>query len=177
MACRVVLALACVGAVLFFLASVWALLNLEFVCFLGACEPADAPNRVIGILPYFVPYLIPGMVFMTVAWIVCLILLRRAQWPGWFRMVFAAPLLIVLVSLFALMITWSVFAQTSAQYRTVAEGSYQVFLVTVIASILLTLLGDLIVIVAGHKLRLATQPVVLTRGRVAAGGRRHSASG
>ncbi len=161
---RLILALAHVGAVLFFLAGVWALLNLELVCFLGACEPAEAPNRVIGILPYFVPHLIPGMVFMTVAWIVCLILLRRAQWAGWFRVVFAAPLLIVLVSLIALMITWSVFAQTSAQYRTVAEGSYPVFFVTVMASILLALVSNLIVIIAGHALRRATRPIAPVPG-------------
>jgi hypothetical protein len=159
MARRVVLAFAYVRAVLFFLAGIWALLDLEFVC-LGGCEPASVPNRVIELLPHFVPFLLPGIVTMTVAWIVCLALLWRAQRQSRFRTVFAAPALTFLVSAISLIVTWSIFAQTSVNYRTVAEGSYPIFFFTVMACILLTLLTNLIVIVAGHRLRHATLPAV-----------------
>ncbi len=172
---RVVLALGYIGAVLFFLAGVWALLNLEFVCFNG-CAPADVPSRVIGLLPDFAPFLMPGIVMLVTAWIVCLILLRRARWQGWFRTVLVAPALIFVVSATGLIVTWTIFAQTSVNYRTVAEGSYPVFVVTVLVSMLLTLVSNLIVIIAGHALRRATWLAVPTRGRAVAGGRDRSAS-
>lgn len=172
---RVILALAYVGAILFILGGMWALMDLAFVCF-GGCKPADVPNKVSGLVPHFAPVLLPGIVIMTVAWVVCLTLLRRAQWQIWFRTVFAAPTLIFLVSALGLGVTWNVFAQTSAHYRTVAEGSYPIFFFTAIASVLLTLVSNFIVIIAGHALRRATVPGVLTPARATAGGWRHSAS-
>lgn len=162
----IILALGYVGAVLFFLAGAWALFNLEFVC-LGGCKPVDVPNRVVGLLPRFAPFLVPGIVLMTIAWIFCLVLLRRAHWQGWFRTfrtVLAVPMLIFGVSAISLIITWSVFAQTSMNYRTVAEGSYPVFFVTVRAAILLTLVSNLFVIIAGHVLHRATPKAAPARG-------------
>jgi hypothetical protein len=168
---RVVLALGYVGGVLFFLAGIWALLDLEFVC-LGGCVPADVPNRVIGLMPHFVPFLVPGIVMMVTAWIVCLVLLRRVQWREWSRTVFAARMIIFLGSGTSLIATWDIFAQTSENYRTVAEGSYPVFFFTVMASILLTLVSNLIVILASHALRRATPRGAPARGRAVAGARR-----
>jgi hypothetical protein len=176
MARRVVLALGYVGSLLFLIAGLWALLGLEFVC-LSGCQPAAVPDRVLRLaLPAYLLYLLPGSVAMLVAWIVCLVLLRRTQWRGWFRVVFAAPLLIFLTSAVGITVTWSIVAQTSWKYRTVAEGSYPIFMVAVMASILLTLVSNLIVIVAGHALRRATPRAAPARGHVAAGARNRSAS-
>ena len=168
----VALALAYCGGVLFLLAGAWTVLGLEFICF-GGCAPSDVPSRVLRVvIPYYALFLLPGIVAMVIAWIICLVLLQRAQWRGWFRNVLFAPVLIFLGSANCLIIVWSIFAQTSADYRTVAEGSYPVFLVTVMASILLTLVSDLIVIVAGHALSRASLIAASAPGRATAGGRR-----
>lgn len=151
---RIALALAYVGGAAFFLAGVWTLFDLEFVC-LGGCVPADVPNKVIGLVPYFAPFLAPGIVMMVAAWIICLVLLRRAHWQGWFRTALAVPVILFTVSAIALIATWDIFAQTSALYHTVAEGGYPVFFFTVMGIILLTLVSNLIVIIAGHALRSA----------------------
>ena len=175
MARGVVLTLAYLGGAAFFLAGVWTLFDLEFVC-LGGCEPAAVPDKVIGLAPHFAPFLAPGVVMMMTAWIICLVLLRRAHWQGWFRTTLAVPVMLFMGSGTALFATWDIFAQTSALYRTVAEGSYPVFFVTVMASILLTLVSNLIVIITGHALRRATPPAVPARGRATADARRRSAS-
>ncbi len=172
---RIVLTLAYVGGAAFFLAGAWTLFDLEFVC-LGGCVPADVPNKVIGLAPQFAPFLAPGIVMMLTAWIICLRLLRRARWQGWFRTALAVPVILFIGTGTALIATWDIFAQTSALYRTVAEGSYPVFFFTVMASILLTLMSNLIVIIAGHALRRATLPAVPARGRAKTGAPRRSAS-
>ena len=152
---RVTPALAYLGGLLFFIAGLWTLLGLELVC-LGGCQPAAVPDMVLRLaLPSYPLFLAPGVVMMIIAWIICLVLLRRAHWQGWFRPVIAVPVIVFTVSATALIATWDIFAQTSALYRTVAEGSYPVFFFTVMASILLTLVSNLIVIIAGHALRRA----------------------
>ena len=167
----VALALAYFGGVLFLLAGAWTVLGLEFIC-IGGCTPSAVPSRVLRVvIPYYAPLLLPGIVAMVIAWIICLVLLRRAQWRNWFRNALIAPVLIFLGSASTLLSVWSIFAQTSADYRTVAEGIYPVFLVTVMASILLTLVSDLIVIVASHALRRASLIAAPAPGRVAAGER------
>lgn len=90
--------------------------------------------------------------------------------------VVAVPTLIFLVSATGLIVTGSVFAQTSALYRTVAEGSYPAFFFTVMTSTLLILVSNVFVILAGHALRRATPRAAPARGRAVAGGRGRSAS-
>lgn len=102
MARRVALTLAYLGGLLFLLASAWTALGFELIC-LGGCDKSRIPELIVTMgLPYYGRLLLPGVAAMTIAWIICLAQLRRAQWSRMYRSVLFWPLLLAGLSGFGL---------------------------------------------------------------------------
>lgn len=164
MARGVVLTLAYLGGALFFLEGAWTFLGIGLTCFLGGCNfVADASRR----FPYFALICLPGLVMIAVAWIVCLALLRRAGWRHWFSAVLIVPLLLMVIAAFGLGATWNALVARMAE-AAAAPGplntSYHFsnFMTAIIVAILLMLVSDIVVIVAGHKLRRVSHGATVT---------------
>jgi hypothetical protein len=152
MARRVALTLAYLGGLLFLLASAWTALGFELIC-LGGCDKSRIPELIVTMgLPYYGRLLLPGVAAMTIAWIICLAQLRRAQWSRMYRSVLFWPLLLAGLSGFGLVAVWVVLASVPSESVWVI---YPAWMVALFVAILLTLVGDTIVIVAGHRLRRA----------------------
>jgi hypothetical protein len=164
MARGVVLTLAYLGGALFFLEGVWTFLGVGLTCFGGGCNfVADASRR----FPYFALVCLPGVVMIAVAWIVCLALLRQAGWRHWFGAALIVPLLLVGTAAFGLGATWNALVARMAEAAS-APGpldtsySFSSFMTAIIVAILLMLASDIVVIIAGHKLRRVSHGAMVT---------------
>ncbi|HEX5546259.1 MAG TPA: hypothetical protein VFX24_02560 [Ktedonobacterales bacterium] len=164
MARGVVLTLAYLGGVLFFLEGVWTFLGIGVTCFGGGCNfVADASRR----FPYFALVCLPGLVMIAVAWIICLALLRQAGWRHWFSAALTVPLLLVGTAAFGLISTWNALVARMAE-AAAAPGpldtsySFSSFMTAIVVAILLMLASDIVVIVSGHKLRRVSHGAMVT---------------
>lgn len=164
MARGTVLTLAYLGGVLFFLEGAWTMLGLAFTAFGGGYAFVAAMSRRI---PYFALVCLPGLVMIAVAWVVCLALLRQAGWRQWFNAALIVPLLLVGVAAVGLVTTWNALVARVAE-AAAAPGpldtsqSFSSFTTAIIVAFLLTLASDIIVIVAGHKLRRVSHGAMVT---------------
>jgi hypothetical protein len=146
------LALAYLGGLLFVLASAWTALGFELIC-LGGCDKSGIPKTIVTVgLPYYARLLLPGVAAMVIAWTICLARLRRAHWSRLYRSVLVWPLLLAGLSVFGLVVVWIVLATAPPES---VWTIYPAWMVALFLAILLTLVGDFIVIVAGHRLRRA----------------------
>ena len=164
MARGVVLTLAYLGGVLFFLEGAWALLGVGLTCFGGGCDfVADASRR----FPYFALVCLPGVAMITVAWIVCLALLQWAGWRQWFSAALIVPLLLAGVAAVGLVSTWNALVARAAEAAKTlgpldTSQSFSSFMTAIIVAYLLMLTSDIVVIVAGHKLRHVSPTATVT---------------